>query len=232
MTAKNELIAQIERARSSGRRVTVHPPLSIEQMADLETRSGASLPIEIRELIEYAGGFSVDDFAVMFGVDEPFECEGLLPSGIPIATDGVGNFWIVEVGDDGGGLWGPVLFVAHDPPVIIVQAPDVAAFIGEVFTATDPSELPEPYVAEVWRRNPYVIPRSEALASKDDALRSFAQQLSDAFLIADLRNAEVGRGFVWGLAGPNTDVRRHRDRSLLFATEQKRPGLLARMFSR
>lgn len=229
-SSKNELVNQVNRARSSGRGVTLNPPLSRAQIDDLERQTRASLPDEIRDLVQYTGGFTVDEFAVIFGGDESFEFESVVPRGIPIAKDGAGNFWVVDV--RANGAWGPVLFVAHDPPVIIIQAPDVAAFIEQVFTAGDVTHLSEPYVTDVWKRNPYVMSRHQALASTDDALRSFAQELSDAFVIADLRNAGVGQGFVWGLAGSNSDVRRHRDNDLLFATERKRPGLFARLFSR
>jgi hypothetical protein len=173
--------------------------------------------------VEYAAGLSVDEIAVSFDGDQPF-----VPRGIAIAAVGAGSFWVVDVRSDGS--WGPVLFVAHDPPVIVVQAPDVAAFIAQL-SAGDLRAAAEKAVTNVWKRNPDVIQYQRALSSTDDALRSFAQQLSDAFVIADLRGATSGKGFTWGLAGPNTEIKRDGDR-LLFAVEQKTRGLLARLLSR
>ncbi len=225
---KKELIAGIDRARAAGRGVTVGPPMSREAIADLEVRSG-EMPREVRDLVEYAAGFSIDGLAVRFAGDEAFEFESAFPRGLPIAADGVGNFWVVDVGADGS--WGAVFFVAHDPPVILIQARDLIAFIEQVSAGANAAELAEPYVTAIWKRNPHVIPHEQAVASTDDVLQEFAQQLGPDFVIADLRDAAHGKGFVWGLAGPNTEVRRAGNQ-LLFATERKKRGVLGRLFSR
>lgn len=232
---KHELIQQIEAARSVGHDVRLEPGMSTDQLAELEQRLGATVPRDIRELLAYAAGFSIEEFGnVGFRGSMPFEFTAALPAAVPLATDGTGSFWTVDVRLDDGS-WGPVLYICHDPPVIIVQAPNLATFIGQVFEITrgaaGPAQIIAPFVAEIWERNPHVVQREHALVSREDALRRFAQELTDEFVIADLRSADIGLGFVWGLAGPDTEVRRAGN-ELLFATERRKPGLFARLFSR
>jgi hypothetical protein len=208
----------IDRARESGRAVTIDPPMTRDQIADLESRCGA-LAADIRDLLAFASGFSVDDVVVNFHGDQPFEFEGMFRCGVPIATDRKGNFWVVDVG--AAGKWGAVLFVAHDPPVTILQAGDVAAFLAQVFEARI---VDGDAVARIWRENPHVVTRKEALTSPDPVVKAFAEQVGDDFAIADLRDRERGKGFVWGAAGPNAKVLR-AGANLLFAIEQEKARL-------
>jgi hypothetical protein len=226
---KELLIERANRARASGRAVTVtiDSPMTRDQIVNLESRCGR-LPSDIRELGEYAAKFSVDGFAVDFRGEQSFEFEALFPCSVPIATDGKGNFWVVDVGSDGA--WGTVFFIAHDPPVAIVQARDVGSFLGQVFDAHGATALKGDVVPRIWKENPYVVSRAQALASPDPAVKAFAEQVNDNFAIADVRDSECGKGFIWGSAGPNTQLHRAGE-ELLFAIEQKKRGLLARLFS-
>ncbi|MEV4052021.1 SMI1/KNR4 family protein [Amycolatopsis sp. NPDC049688] len=112
-----------------------------------------------------------------FGVD----LTGLAPDGLPIATDGFGNHWVVDVRD---GRAAEVLFIAHDPPVVLLQARSLGDFLVLWFeTGLDPDEGgPLDAVHEaanaIWRRPP------------------------DRW---DARTAEPGTGIPW--AGPHAAVR-------------------------
>jgi SMI1 / KNR4 family (SUKH-1) len=112
-----------------------------------------------------------------FGLD----LTGIAPDGLPIATDGFGNHWIVDVRD---GRPAEVLFIAHDPPVVLLQARGLGDFLVQWFeTGLDPdqdSPLDAVHEAanEVWRRPP------------------------DQW---DARTAEPGTGIPW--AGPHAAVR-------------------------
>lgn len=228
-TPNETLIEAIDGARARGRRVTLDPPMSDDRIASLEQRCGGHWPTHIRALVESAAGFSVDDFRVDFTGDFLFEFEAALPFGLPIATDGAGNFWVVDIGPDCA--WGPVLFVSHDPPVVVVQARDVTDFIAQACADPDPADRVAAWVSEVWNRNPYVVPSGQAGVSDDPVLRAFAEEVGPDSVIADLRDLTPGKGFTWGLAGPNTRVRR-AVHHLVFATTRKRSGLFARLFSR
>jgi hypothetical protein len=225
---KKLLVEQIDRARASGRAVTIDFPATRDAIADLESRCG-SVSGDIRDLVSYAAGFSFEEFAVRFIGDYPFEFQGMFACSIPIATDGAGNFWVVDVGPDGS--WRSVFFVAHDPPVALLQARDIGIFVQQTFELPRRALLSSEVVARIWKDNPYTMPRAQAMRSSDPVIRTFAQQLDDGFIIADLRAGQQGTGFVWGSAGPNTEVRRAGEH-LLFATEQKKRGAFARLFSR
>jgi hypothetical protein len=88
-----------------------------------------------------------------FGVD----LSGIAPDGLPVAADGFGNHWIVDVRD---GRPAEVLFVAHDPPVVVLQARGLGDFLVQWFeSGLDPdgdSPLDAVHEAanEVWRRPP------------------------------------------------------------------------------
>jgi hypothetical protein len=227
---KQVLVKNVDLAGASGRAVTIDPPPTPSQIEDLEARCGA-LPAEVHELAEYSGGFSVGDIRVSLRGDILFEFQPVFEFGVAVATDGHGNFWVVDV--EPNGVWGAVFLVAHDPPVLILQARDLATFLVEVFDPQSTVRLGVDATAGIWNSNPYVVSRAQGLASSDRALRMFAAGLDDKFEIADLRDKREGAGFVWGSAGPDTEIRRAGG-ELLFAVERKvkKRGLLARLLAR
>ncbi|GHF94641.1 hypothetical protein GCM10017567_06390 [Amycolatopsis bullii] len=85
------------------------------------------------------------------------DLSGIAPDGVPVATDGFGNHWVVDVRD---GRPAEVLFIAHDPPVVVLQARSVGDFLVQWFeTGLDPdgdSPLDAVHEAanQVWRRPP------------------------------------------------------------------------------
>jgi hypothetical protein len=222
---KDLLISELARA---GRAATMDSPATHQAIADLEARCGA-LPSEIRELVLSAAGFSFGEFTVRFIGDYPFELKELFSGGIPIATDGTGNFWVVDVGVNG--TWRSVFFVAHDPPVVLLQARDLGEFVTQVFELPHRGLPSTTAIAQVWNDKPYTMTRAQALMSPDTAVRTFALQLDDRFVIVDLRSGEEGSGFVWGGSGPNTQIHRAGE-DLVFAIEQKKGGVMSRLFSR
>jgi hypothetical protein len=215
----------IDRARATGHVVTIDPPMTSERIAELESRCGA-LPPDVRALVEYTAGFSIDDVAIDFSGREPFELEALFPCSVPIGTDGEGNFRVVDVSS--GGEWGAVFFIAHDPPVAILQARHLASFLRQILDTPERAATKDA-ANRIWSDNPDLVSRAEALASPDPAVRALAEQVSDEFAIADIR--EEGKGFVWGAAGPNTVVRRAGE-ELVFAIQQKKKrSVFSRLFS-
>ena len=165
-----------------------------------------------------------------FGAPETF------PSGLPIAGDGFGNFWVLDLTLDDVET-APVFFVCHDPPVILYQSPDIGDFLYEAFRMLVPphasavDDVHEDRLFNVWRNNPGTLERSTALAS-DERLSAFAAELDDSFTFVDLRSSPVGMGFSWGRYGPRTDVRRHGDERLFaYAPPEKKPRLLRRLFA-
>jgi SMI1/KNR4 family protein SUKH-1 len=219
--------------------LTLAPPLSVDRIARLQEELGAPLPRELRAVLGYTAGIegtAVDgiDFT---GRDMDYEDRDLFPLGLPIATDGAGNFWVLDLPPvEGGGA--AVFFACHDPPILLYQSPDLGHFLDQVLrvpVTPDRSvvdDVRRDRLFNVWRTNPGTISHADAL-SRDDALRAFAEELGDRYTFVDLRAAEIGMGFSWGRYGRQTDVRRHgHERLFACAPPERTPGLLRRVFGR
>ena len=63
----------------------------------------------------------------------------------------------------------PVFYAAHDPPVVLLQSPDLGHFLTEVVAKTDRSrtslidEVRDDRPFRVWRTNPGAVDRATAL---------------------------------------------------------------------
>ncbi len=108
----------------------------------------------------------------MFGFEE------ILPLGLTIATDGSGNDWVVDI-KKGTSEWGPVLFMSHDPPVAVIQAPDLARFIEQVFELGRPERksqldsVSKSATSRIWSDDPYLFELGASRMGPDSALASF-----------------------------------------------------------
>ena len=114
------------------------PPLGAAELAGLETRIPCPLPAEARELLAYSRGFengpveSVEFSGLIdFGMEEIFPCP------IPIAHDGFGNYWVVDL-TSGSRAWAPIYYFCHDPAVIVFQSASLAEFIEELLKLGNP----------------------------------------------------------------------------------------------
>jgi hypothetical protein len=96
------------------------PPMSESEIATLQAAIPCPLPAETSELLLYSRGFAngpleeTDFGGEQFGLDE------ILPHARSIAHDGFGNSWVVDL-TTSSTMWGPILYVCHDPPVCIYQ---------------------------------------------------------------------------------------------------------------
>jgi hypothetical protein len=159
----------------------------------------------------------------------------VLPYPIPLLGDGCGNFWVVDVSSSRA--WGTILFVCHDPPVIAIQASDLASFLeqvlnpGGITTENTLEYVRNAATTRIWKDDPWLVSLQDARQNQDSAVSEFAEQLPENFRVADLRSMQIGSGFSWGKAGPNAGIRRNGT-ELIFGIEQKAPGLLNRIFSR
>ena len=212
------------------------PPLSQDEFRQLEDGIPCPLPSEIRELLEYCRGFdgvleSIDFSGLMpeFGMEEVF------PHAVPIAHDGFGNYWVVDLTAEST-TWGPIFFVCHDAPVIVFQTDSLAHFIDEVIKLgnspwrSEINEVHENYHDKIWRENPGLMTVEQAMQSADADLKAFARSLDESWWMIDLREPKVGDGFSWGRYGPNTVIKRYEEKRI-FAI-QKKTSLLQRLFKR
>jgi cell wall assembly regulator SMI1 len=215
------------------------PPATSEQMDSIQQQVGQPLPEELRTLLAFCSGIdggSLDgiDFT---GARMSFGQEEIFPSGLPIAADGFGNFWVLDLTPQTTKV-APVFFACHDAPVILYQSADLASFLAEVFRMSTPphkslvDDVHEDRLFDVWRKNPGVMDQPAAAVSSDAEVRSFAAGLPEHFQIVDLRRVSPGMGFSWGRYGPRTELRRHGYERIFGYAKPPRTGLLAKLFGR
>ncbi len=226
-----------ERIDDDGEAVALEllPGLTSGELESFAATLPFALPDAVRELVLHCRGIegSVADVVDFTGRDLDYEQREIFPTGLPIASDGFGNFWVADLSPDSTDL-APIWFACHDAPVVLYQSPSLAHFLAELFRASQPpheslvDDVHEDRLFEVWRTNPGVRSRAECLDGTDEELRRFARELDDAWQIVDLRNAQIGQGFSWGRYGPRTPVRRFGMRAV-FA--YRRPaGFWSRLF--
>lgn len=191
------------------------PPLSESEIDEFAALLPCPLPADIRELLAFCRGFRgvVVDVVDFTGGEMFFGLESVFPHGIPIAGDGFGNFWVVDLCRQST-EFGPVYFACHDAPVILYQSDTLGGFLSELFRMCTPpheslvDDVHEDRRFQVWSKNPGVMDFESCLESADASLREFAASLDTTWQIIDLRDAEPGFGFSWGRYGANTDLQR------------------------
>ena len=216
-------------------RLVLAPPLPDDGIEALQARVGVPLPSELRAVLrltrEIDGVLDVLDFtgeACDVALDDTF------PAGLPIAADGYGNFWVLDLGYEAREQ-ARAYYVCHDPPVVLYQAPSLAAFLHEAFRMLEAphdslvGDVHEDRLFNVWGTDHGLLSHADALGSGDATLREFASRFDDRHTFADLRAPQVGEGFAWGRNGPRTIVVRHPDAPLFAITApEKKPGWLSR----
>jgi len=214
------------------------PPLADSEIDQFEARLPCPLPNDIRELLGFCSGIDGLLEQIDFtGRNCAFEAEDLFPHGLPIAQDGFGNFWVVDL-LPGASCFGPVFFCCHDAPILLYQSPDLSHFLSEVIKMHLPERgslvdaVHEDQPFNVWRKNPGVMSIDEAQTSDAPVITQFAGELDANWQIVDLRNVPIGMGFSWGRYGPKTEVRRNGYERVFAYRKPERTGLLAKIFGR
>ncbi len=212
------------------------PPLTVEELDKLQAKLPCRIPEEARELLFYCRGFDGVLESIDFsGLAGGFGMEEIFPYALPIAHDGFGNYWIIDLTKEST-TWGPIFFAYHDAPVIVFQTASLAHFIEEVLRFGNPpwkSEIDnvhEQHHHRIWKENPGMMTYEQCLQSDDSDLAAFAESLGQKYLFIDMRNPKVGDGFSWGRYGAQTVNRRYGDKRI-FAYEV-RPSLLQRLLGR
>jgi hypothetical protein len=212
------------------------PPLTPGELQQLEARIPCPLPPGVRVLLEYCRGFDGVLESIDFsGLYPEFGMEEIFPHGVPIAHDGFGNYWVVDLTAQSE-TWGPIFFVCHDAPVVVFQTDSLAHFISEVIKLGHPpwkseiNDVHETHHARIWRENPGLLTYEQGLQSGDPDLVKFAEGLDDSWWVIDFREAATGDGFSWGRYGPATVITRYSDKRI-FAV-QKKKTLLQRIFKK
>jgi hypothetical protein len=216
---------------SDGRRVEVELQAGLDEkeLIALEKQLPGSLPSEIRELLLFARGLKFgSQWNANFTGFESGQFTDFLENSLALVLDGFGNSWNIDIHSNGE--WGCVFFLCHDPPVIVVQAPDLCTFLDQIFDVGRAghfdalTRIYRKQVRSIWRDEPYLVRARQLREEGDPILKDFAAHLEEDYLIADLRKCEIGSGFSWGLSGPDTVVKRLNE-ELVFAVRKKRTFL-------
>ncbi len=206
---------------ASNRPLRLKPALPAAEIARFEKLQPAPLSPELRQLLLLTAGLDASPFGeIVFAARERFGFAEIVPCGFELANDGCGNSWVVDV-NPSSGAWGATLFLSHDPPVVAVQAPDLASFIEQAANGDDQARRRVTAATHtIWKSDPGLLPRAAALNSGDEAISAFARALPEDFAVSDLRARAIGSGFSWGRAKPET-IRRHAS-ELIFGVQARR----------
>ncbi len=234
-----------EFADCAGRRSLVRllPGLSEQELKEFSLRVPLALSKEMEQVLALAQGLKLvrpgkgkggepDAFDSAIGSFVDFTgrlacgqvLEEIMPDGLSIASDECGNSWTVDL-TASSPCWGPVLYVCHDPPVVVFHCQTLESFLLQIkghLGARQQSPLAQTrdvLAPAIWSKNPSYLSRQDCLCSDDPQLRAFALELDDGYLVCDLRNASSGDGFAWGRFGADTILKRY-DSKLLFACKR------------
>jgi hypothetical protein len=216
------------------------PPATANEIVALEASLPCPIPADVRDLLDVTRGFGNGPLETfdLIGLADAFGMEDVFPHAHPIAHDGFGNFWVVDLHADSTD-WSPIWFACHDPPVIAWQTDSLEHFVRELLRFANPPHesdidtVHERVTAKIWRDDPGTMAVDEAEEKEDASLREFARTLDESWTIVDLRRASLGDGFSWGRYGPRTNVARH-GREALFAYRKpaQTTSLWRRLFGR
>jgi len=238
MTAKEVIETHQQDGSQELEQLQLKPGLSQFQMEEFESRLAVPLSKESRELLAFTSGFFFRPFGEVnfLGVGMP-GLEEIVPVGLAIAADGTGNDWVIDISRETG-AWGPIVYLAHDPPVVVIQAPNLVIFLEQIFDLghskrNNQLEFVSSAAAHrIWSDDPYLLSRESCQRESDPVLENFCRDLPETFHVADLRALEIGSGFSWGRSGPDTRIERCGSEFLFGVEIEVKKSFLSRLLKR
>ena len=212
----------------------------LEGMTDREIEKFISklpnknLPQEIEELLRFAKGFYLSGLdEIRFNAYGEFGFEELFPKSITLASDGFGNYWILDINNKGE--WNEIYYVCHDPPALVKHSNNLSEFImhvdefGRLGRESNLDIIHEKIVGEIWSEKIGIMERNE----KDyEFPQEFINQLPQMFMVADLTNKPIKTGFNWAKYGANNKIMRFEDKPIWILEKKVKQGFLSRLFNR
>ncbi len=157
----------------------------------------------------------------------------LAPHSVTLGHDGFGNFWILDILDDGS--LGHVYYACHDPAVLVKYADDLNSYLQSLLAfyrspgANYLNEVHDQVVFDIWSSGGKILEK-RVFREENKAFDLFLNEFEgDDWMVADLREAKDKEGFAWGKFGPNNLTRRHPD-ELIWIIKKKKKGFFARLF--
>ncbi len=197
------------------------------------------IPNDIQELLKFASGFEFNGLEkVTFNGIGQFGFEELFPNSVQLTGDGFGNFWILDI--DQNGYWGHVFYICHDPAVVVKHSDNLSEFIkhvddfGKNGSTSHLDIVHEKSVMDIWQDKDGFIELDKARQSNDAILKQFASAIAGNFVIADLRGKPNNYGFAWEKFGGRIENAERHKSELLWAIEkpERKRGILSKIFGR
>ena len=157
----------------------------------------------------------------------------LFPNSITLGHDGFGNFWILDILNDGS--LGHVYYVCHAPAVLVKYSDDLNGFLNsltEFYESPSDNYLNEIHgkiVFEIWKNGGKLIEKSDFIRENSGYSDFLVKYEGEECVIADLRNSRDKDGFAWGKFGPNNLKKRH-PKDLIWVIKKK--GFIGRLIGK
>lgn len=211
------------------------PGLTNEELNSLRSKFPSNkISDELIEIMKETKGW--EDFsleAVCFDSIDEFGFTELIPHSITLGHDGFGNFWILDMKENGD--LGKIYFACHDPAVLVIYSDTLNEFLlslEEFYTNPEKNYLNKVHdkvVMEIWKKNPNTFDINE-FRENNIEFGSFLEEFNDDnWIVADLRNGEKKDGFAWGLFGSNEFTKRHPT-ELIWVIQKKKKGFFSKIF--
>ncbi len=192
---------------------------------------GKIIPSEIEELLRFSKGFEFYGLEeVRFDSYGDFGFEEMFPYSVPLAGDGFGNFWLLDINSKGD--WNSVYYVCHDPAVVVKHSENLKDFIehvdefGKKASESNLDIIHEKVVMDIWGEKNGIMENNE----KDYDFKNGQIALPDNYLVADLTDKPIKTGFSWGKSGPKTKIIRPSDEPIWIVEKKVKQGFLGKLF--
>ena len=173
--------------------IALLPPANERELRALQRYLGSrAVPLELQTLLAHTSGFESRFGRVDF-LGRDMSVETFFDS-LPILTDGSGNHWVIDLQSEMDPL-GPIFYWCHDPPVAVMQAPTLVAFIEQLLEDPAPERtdwvgfVKNERALQIWRNDPNWIPAADA--SRFDRLEAGSIRGELAKIISRRRPASV-----------------------------------------
>ncbi|WP_339788967.1 SMI1/KNR4 family protein [uncultured Imperialibacter sp.] len=194
------------------------------------------IAVELEEILKETKGWSGYGLETAYfdSIDE-FGFTELIPHSVTLGHDGFGNYWVLEVKDDGD--LGSIYFACHDPAVLVLYCKTLNEYfesLVEFFESPDHNylnEVHEKVVMDIWKTTPNTDEIADFRKKNSDLSSFLAEFTDDDWVVADLRRAKKADGFAWGKFGPSQFTKKHPTESV-WVIRKKKKGFLSKLFGR
>ncbi len=205
------------------------PGLTDKELDSLRTKFPSNtIAGELIEILRETRGFPLYALepAYFDSIDEFGNIE-LIPHSITLGDDGLGNFWVLDIKENGA--LGKVYYACHDPAVLLIYCDTLNEFFASLYEFyNNPrnnylNTVHDDVVWDIDSTNPNVTEISEFRSNNDNLTPFLSEFVDDNWVVADLRKGTHKTGFAWGKFELNQYTRRHPD-ELVWIIQKKRRG--------